>query len=112
MAIPTFDFTPSYRIRFRERPQVNTTKLGEGFEFRTPHGLRPRIRTWRLRFENIDEEEVQRMIDFFRDRNGYRQFKWTPLPPDNIPGIWIATDWSVGFQQGPLYSVDVTFQEQ
>ena len=112
MALPTFTFTPSFSVNFTERPRTVTTRLGDGFVYRKPTGMRPLVRTWQLRFNVRRLEEIKPLLDFLREREGYKKFHWTPPEPDNVPGVWVATSWRPNRSNGHIYGMTVTLEEQ
>ena len=112
MALPTFTWLPSFELSLAEQPDVRHVPLGDGFSDYTPVGLRPRNRSWSLRFDTRTRAEVQEILDFLRERGGYRGFRWTPPPPDEIPGIWLAQSWNIRQRNGVVYGIDAVFQEQ
>lgn len=112
MALPTWTWLPSFELSLTEDPAVDETPLGDGYTDRTPIGLRPRVRAWQLRFDTRTLVEVKAMLAFLRERNGWQAFHWTPLPPDDVPGIWIAKPWSLNQRNGVVYGISATFREQ
>ena len=112
MATPTFPYTPDFVSSYTTRPRVKTTRLGDGFTYRLPVGLRPQIRSRRIRFEVIELEEIEPIVRFLEERGGHESFFWTPPPPDNKTGLWVAPSWNVRRQRGPLYDLDIVLEEE
>ena len=112
MALPNFTWLPSFELSLQEEPSVQHVPLGDGYSEHTPVGARPRIRTWQLRFDTRTLDEVREILVFLRERGGYRPFNWTPPAPDDIPGTWLARNWSLRQRNGVVYGIDTTFEEQ
>ena len=113
MALPTFNYCPSYPFTVSIRPRVKALQLGGGFQVRTPIGLRPQLRSLSLQFTNKNKDDGQKIWDFFKERSGYKEFHWTPPKPDDEPGIWIATNYQASRNSsGNIVSISVNFEEQ
>lgn len=113
MALPTLSFNPSWTLNVDTRPEVTSTQLGDGFTYETPTGLRSRTRRLRLRFINRSLAEIQPIIDFLEERNGVGKFNYTPPPPHEYPGIWIAPFWGTRrLNQGEIWTLNVEILEK
>lgn len=112
MALPTFNYDPSFSLDITNTPRVLRTPLGDGYTEPTPIGARINLRVWRLNFLAKRLDEIQPIIDFLETRNGYRMFKWTDYDPYKRPGIWLCPSWSVTRPDGVIFNLSCTFEEQ
>ena len=112
MALPTFNYEPSFSLDFTSSPRIERSVLGDGFVDHTPVGFRTNLRRWGLQFRVLRLSEIQPIIDFLDARGAYRSFKWTPPHPNRTPGIWICPSYSVNRPDGVTYNLSCTFQEQ
>ena len=113
MTLPIFDFTLGRTLDQSTVPRVLRSDLGDGFTYTQPRGLRSDLRTYSLQFRNRNLKQTEAIISFLKERGGYKKFRWTPPEPDSVPGVWIATSWRhTRSINGPLFTIQTTFQEQ
>lgn len=112
MALPDFNFKPSFAYDLTRNPQTSGLQLGDGYVSLKPLGMRPMVRTYSVEFNIRDLAETREIDRFLTERGGYRNFKWTPPDPDSAAGFWVCQVWNVRrISRGPLFNISATFQE-
>lgn len=93
----TFTWLPEFESNLSEKPNVNVTKFGDGYEQRTPIGINSRAQKWSVQFteSNVAFSEV---LAFVRERNAVESFDWTN--PLQEQGVYVCREWRLQRKQG------------
>lgn len=99
MARQTFtwfpDFTGSEELD--EKPNVNVTKFGDGYELRNAAGINFLPQVWSLTFTRT-RQEIMDIRAFLRARGGVESFNWTNPYGENL--VVVCREWKVSNDTG------------
>jgi phage-related protein len=91
-------------------PRVRKAPFGDGYAQRSGDGINAMVRTFNAQFAVISATEAQSLLDFFRERAGYKPFRWT-LPGEASPRQWIAPSWRKTYSESGVSDVTVSLEE-
>ncbi len=66
----------SYAASSNERPNVRTTRFGDGYEQRVDFGLNRSPKIWTIEFKNRTDSDRDKIVEFLQTRNGKEAFDW------------------------------------
>lgn len=102
MAKPVFTWYPDAEGELDEKPNVNSTKFGDGYELRVPLGLNFMPQSWTLKFSRAHQEAFE-ILSFIRNMKGYLAFQWTN--PLGEIGNYICREWKVQRTKGGNFMI-------
>lgn len=93
----TFTWMPEFEASLQEKPRVNVTKFGDGYEQRTPQGINNNPQKWSLQFSSSNASFPE-ILAFLRTHNGATAFDWTnPLEEE---GVYVCREWKLSRKMG------------
>ncbi len=66
----------SFAATGNQKPNVLTTRFGDGYEQRIDFGLNPSPKTWDIEFKNRTDSDRDKILIFLQERNGKESFDW------------------------------------
>lgn len=72
-----FRHVPDFGANAMMKPNVRTTKFGDGYEQRQANGINNKPRQWSLSFSMRDNAEADAIEAFLEARGGVEAFDWT-----------------------------------
>lgn len=104
-----FTFRPSYgtSVNFSSKSQIN--QLGEGYYEYNPQSTNCIKSSWNLIFNNRSDNEAKSIIHFLENRQGARDFLWTPPYPYDKKSKFKCENFSLQYQKENTNTVTATF---
>lgn len=90
------------------KPNVKTTKFGDGYELRVPVGLNSDPMSWSLKFTRI-RTEAKDILAFLREHGGYKAFRWTN--PLEESGAYVCRQWKTTQKRNGVIEVTADFEQ-
>jgi len=102
--------TPTYDAQKSRRPNVRTTRFGDGYEQRVSFGLNQNPKEWSLVFvvSETDADTIETFLDARAADNA--AFDWTP-PGTVTPYKWICSEWSKSIPYLNRATIQATFRQ-
>lgn len=97
MARLTFDLFPDVSSEVEEKPNVNVTKFGDGYEARMGDSINTTPQKWSLTFTRSRDVCVAAR-NFLKARGAVESFIWTN--PLNETGIYVCRTWKLKTDMG------------
>lgn len=108
MADRTFSWYPDVDSSHSCKPVINISKFGDGYELRVPNGINHMPMNWSLSFTR-DNAESNAILDFLRERGGYKAFNWTT--PNEETGVFVCREWNQKQMKGGSMQVTCSFEQ-
>ena len=104
------NYNPEYSASARNKPNISTLKLGDGYQFDSRFSINPNPREWKVSF-NVTEEEADEIETFLEGRalDGL-PFTWTP-PKELRSGAWKCDEWTRDIFDLDRVRIEATFVE-
>ncbi len=104
----------SYAATSSQRPNIRTTKMGDGYEQRVEFGLNPSPLTWDIVFKNRTDADRDKIIDFLQARNAKESFDWmdpqqSQLSSGNATKRFLCREWTYEMLAYNVNDISVTF---
>lgn len=78
----------SYGTRLQSRRKIIEQMLGDGYSARARKGVNSVRQQWELTWDNVTDEEVATLRDFFETLGAVDNFTWTP-PNQDVELKWV-----------------------
>ena len=106
----------SYAASSNQRPNIRTTKMGDGYEQRIEFGLNPSPLVWDIQFKNRTDADRDKIIDFLQERNGKESFDWMdPQQVQKVTGSaskkYKCQEWNYEMLAFNVNDISVTFEQ-
>jgi len=101
---------PTYNAQRSNRPNIRTTRFGDGFEQRVSFGLNQNPKEWSLTF-NVSETDADTIETFLDARaSDGDSFDWSP-PDETTPYKWVCYQWSKSIPYLNRATIQATFRQ-
>jgi phage-related protein len=107
MTRPIFTWFPDYDSQEDMKPDVEVTKLGDGYEIRNPRGLNFKKQVWSVKFDR-ESVEAGLIRDFLTARGASEAFTWAN--PFNETGTFVCDSFKTQRRPGGLV-INATFRQ-
>lgn len=108
MTIREFTWFPNVDSTCDTKPNVSSTKFGDGYELRVANGINNAPMKWSLKFTRMRAEALE-IIAFLRSHGGVTKFQWTN--PFEETGTYICREWKSSQGKGGVTEIDVDFEQ-
>lgn len=111
MSLETFNWSPNAGWKTDGAPNVNSTKLGDGYEVRSPIGLNAVVDTYTVSFTGPWPTKTGQIDAFLRGKLGALPFLWRA--PTDDPGVYhtyVCRKWSKTHIAGNVFQLDCAFE--
>jgi len=109
MAHKTFSWKPLVEPTGEDSARILTAQFGDGYKQVVGDGINNITQSWQLQFAGA-QWDVQPVIEFIREHQGFKPFKWTP--PLGEEGLYEATGLRINPKGNKTYSLSVTFTQR
>ena len=112
MTTPVFNPPQSPSAGMTDKPEFKILKadFGDGYSQPTPDGLNHMRRVLTLKFEMLEPEEKDEIVDFLEARKGTEAFHYT-LPGEPAPTRYTCDEWEVTALGASMFNVAATFRQ-
>lgn len=102
---------PAYGAQKTNRPNIRTTRFGDGYEQRIAFGINQNAKEWSLTWQNITEANAD-TIEAFLDARAAdgASFDWTP-PDDTTAYKWVCAEWNKTIPYNNRATITATFRQ-
>lgn len=107
MAKTTFTWQPEWGSELAQKPDVNVTKFGDGYELRTPVGINNAPEKWTLKF-TTSSQQYPAVLAFIRARGAVESFYWTT--PLGETKLFVCRSWRMTRNKGH-HSISLDFEQ-
>lgn len=90
-----------------QKPHVQATKFGDGYEVRTVMGINSNPESWSLVF-SLSPTNTVAALTFLKARNAVESFYWQS--PYNVTSIFVCREWKTD-SKGGFYTLTCTFEQ-
>lgn len=103
---PIFTWFPDVGSQLSCKPDVGSTKFGDGYELRVAAGINFQPETWSVKFSRVNQESRD-ILAFLKARGGVESFTWTT--PNEDTGTFVCREWKVTRLNGGAMEVTGDF---
>lgn len=107
MATKTFKWYPNEGASEDMRPDVASTKFGDGYEQRVAKGINSKVISWTLRFTGSVSDMLP-IRAFLSDRNGQESFMWKNPFKERSP--YICRQWTASKVSAEMVEISAKFE--
>lgn len=108
MSRQVFTWFPDAGSQCDTKPNVQSTKFGDGYEVRTPIGINSVAEKWSVKFTRT-ETVGNALAAFLKTHAGALAFDWTN--PDNVAGVFVCREWKRSRLKGGASEITCTFEQ-
>ena len=108
MPRPVFEWYPDTGSQCSTKPNVSSTKFGDGYELRVATTINTCPEKWSVKFTRAPEES-QAIDAFLRARKGQEAFTWTT--PDGVEGTFVCREWRKNRLKGGSMEISCDFEQ-
>lgn len=105
----TFTPVPDYGATYVVKPNVRSTKFGDGYEQRQGNGINTMAKVWSLTFSVRSDVEKDEIVDFLEARAAVDSFDWVDI--DGNTGKYVCREWSPRKDRFNLNTITAKFEQ-
>jgi phage-related protein len=83
---------PDYSSSLNKQPRVRKVGFGDNYEQRTADGLNHNPDKWTLTWDELTDDEIKTLLDFFDGLGGVATFSWQSLYA-TAPKKYVCEKW-------------------
>ncbi len=104
-----FNYQPeSNQASIRRKPDVLSSRFGEGYEQRVANGINNSLRKWNLTFLRASVDIIA-IENFLNLKNSVHSFTWTPKDFNEVTVV--CREWEYNYMNGDARSLSCLFEE-
>lgn len=105
---PIFSWFPDVGSQCSTKPNVTSTRLGDGYELRISNVINAVPEKWSLKFTNALAGALE-IDSFLRARAGSEAFTWTT--PEGVTGVFVCREWRKNRMNGGITEITADFEQ-